>query len=293
MSTQFSFTRSADGTETIVVIGTQGVRVVPDSHANYNQIKNMLLEPDLYSDRTEDDLFALTDAQATVEAKLARLSGRVMIKGDTIYFDGDPVDTRLSRQIVDMIRNEDENYAGYVAFLENLQANPSEASRESLFAFLEGQDLVITEDGCFIGYKAIRQDGKSVTTGKEDVTVTMPDGTVEVHKGHIPNPVGAIVEMPRSLVDPDQATACSVGLHIGTHHFATHWSPGSKFLTVKVNPRDVVSVPIGETEKLRAHRYTVLEENEGRTKYTGTSYLGNPGNTLDEDEDYQEDDWGL
>jgi hypothetical protein len=268
MPVQFSFTRSGDGTETIVLLGSQGVRVVPDSHANYETIYENLMDP---REVPEADIYAMADAATKVASKLERLSERVMIKGDTIYFDGDPMETRLTKHVVDMIKAGDEHYDGYIRFLENVQANPSAASRESLFRFLEKHSLVITPDGCFVGYKGIGTDGKSLTAGQEDVTVTLADGTVEVHKGHIPNPVGAVIEMPRSLVDGDAGVECSVGLHVANHQFARGF--GSKLLTIKVNPRDVVSVPSGDSaSKVRVSRYTVLEENTDKTEYTGTSF---------------------
>ena len=44
----------------------------------------------------------------------------------------------------------------------------------------------------------------------EPVTDTLEDGTIEEHTGKIPNPVGATVEMPRSLVDDNRNVACSL-----------------------------------------------------------------------------------
>lgn len=284
---QFSFTRSEDGTETIVLLGSQGVRVVPDSHANFGEIRSALVLGDTALD--ESEVYDLADASAKVIATLQRLSERVTIKGDTIYFDGDEMETRLTRHIVDMIREDDVNYQGYVFFLENVQANPSKASRKALFKFLDKHDLVITEDGCFIGYKGINDDGKSSTAGREDVTVTLPDGTVEVHKGRIPNPAGAVIEMPRSLVDDDRGVACSVGLHVGSFTYAKGFA--TKLLTVKVNPRDVVSVPSDSNdEKIRTHRYTVLTENEQKVQVEGTSYVTPVDDYLDDEDDYTYDD---
>ena len=252
---QFSFTRSQDGTETIVLFGAQGPRVIPDSHANYSTIKDACLNPD--GDLEETEVYAFADAAQTALTTLTRLSERVTIKGDVIFFDGDEVESRLTRHIVDMIKGGDDNFGGYVAFLENLNANPSRKSRKGLFRFLEKHSLTITPDGCFVAFKGVGPDGKSVTAGSEDVTITLADGTVEVHKGHIPNPLGATVEMPRSLVDPDRNMTCSVGLHVANERYATSW--GTKLLTITVNPRDVVEVPTdSNSEKIRVHRYMVV-----------------------------------
>lgn len=267
MSVPFSFARADNGTETVVVLGSQGVRVVSDSHPNYQPIRDLLLA----GDGDEAEVYRLADSSTAILDTLRRLSDRVTIRRDTLFVDGDEVESRLTRHIVEMVRNGDENYVGYVAFLENLQANPSKKSRKSLFKFLDKHDLIITEDGCFVGYKGINDDGLSVSAGNEPVTVTLSDGTVEEHTGRIPNPVGAVVEMPRSLVDPERDRTCSVGLHVGNHNYANHF--GSVLLTVKVNPRDVVSVPSDSNdEKIRTCRYEVLEQNERRTRYQGTSW---------------------
>lgn len=265
----FSYSRADNGTETIVVLGTQGVRVISDSHPNYEQLRDLLLA----GDSDEAEIYRYADSTTQVLDTLRRLSERVTIRRDTLFVDGDEVESRLTRHIVDMIRNGDENYGGYVAFLENLQANPSKKSRKSLFKFLDKHDLVITEDGHFIGYKGVQStsDHKSCTAGREPVTVTLADGTVEEHIGYIPNPVGATVEIPRSLVDPEREVACSVGLHVGNHRYANGF--GSVLLTVKVNPRDVVAVPEDSNdEKIRTCRYVVVEVNDTRTRYQGTSW---------------------
>jgi hypothetical protein len=296
MTNQFSILSNGNDGATIFFTGSQGPRIISESHLNFGKIKDALLRTLDTSQAgyvlEEDDLYRLADAAAQVTGTLERLSERVTIKGDTIYFDGDPMENRLTRHIVDMIRADDENYQGFVNFLENVQLNPSKASRKALFKFLDKHDLVITPDGCFIGYKGVTAEGKSLRAGAEEVTVTLADGTVEVHKGYIPYPVGATVEMPRSLVDPDRDTACSVGLHVGTHSYAAGYSHEG-FLTVKVSPRDVVAVPSDSNDqKIRAHRLTVLEVNTERTRYEGTSFTVQPDDLVPADEeDFEEDDY--
>ena len=291
MAVPFSFNTAENGTQTLVFIGSRGYRLLPDEHVNFGPVKALLLGDETYE---EADLYRLADASATVAETLRRLSRRVTIQGDTIYFDGDPMENKLTRHIVDMIRSGDTNWPGYVAFLENVKANPSKSGRKGLFAWLERENLVITDDGHFIGYKSVDSNGQSHNSGREDVTVTLEDGTVETHKGKIPYPVGAVVEMARSLVDPDRDTACSVGLHVGTHNYATSFFGSSgKVLTVKVNPADVVAVPADHgDQKIRTHRLTVLEINEGRTQYTGTSlHVADPDELeLEEDPETYGDD---
>lgn len=284
---QFSFQNDGKGNESIVLVGSkgQGIRLVPSAHATFNRLRDALLADPPLPDFTEEDAFALADATATIADTLTALSDRVHVKGDTVYFDGMAQESKLTRQIVDMVRNDDDNVTGYVRFLENLNDNPSAKSRKGLFKFIAKNGLTITRDGMFIGYKAVAEDGKSLSTGREDVTVTDTDGNVEVHKGRIPNPVGAVVSMARDLVDPDREQHCSVGLHVGTHNYANNFSTTGRFLTVAVNPRDAVETPNDDAEKIRVCRYTVLELNEGRKQYEGTSYVEDTTGLYD-DEDY-------
>lgn len=272
MALSFNYVRAESGAESIVLfVSSTGPRIIPSNHVNYEAIKDLLFD-NVPSD-VEDEVVRLANATTNVVERIQKLSERVSIRGSQVLFDGDPVESKLTEHIVDMIRNGDDNYQGYVLFLENLSLNPSDASRESLFTFLNRHELVITEDGMFLGYKFIGQDGLSVHSGNETVLVNG-----EEHTGRIPNPVGATVEMARSLVDANPHSACSVGLHVGNYRYANTYGYSShKFLTVKVNPRDVVAVPFDSNgEKIRTCRYTVIEENQERTQYAGTSFFGTP-----------------
>lgn len=283
----FSYTRGPSG-ESLVIMGSRGTRPIADSHANFGALKNLLVEG------TEDEarVYELCDAAATISQTLSRLSDRVTLKGDSVYFDGDEMDSMLTQHIVAMLRNNDQNYKGYVKFLENVQQNPSQASKDAVFAFLRKCGLQITDKGTFIGYKAVASDGRSFSSGNEDVSITHADGTVEVVRGRIPNRVGDVIEMARSLVDDNTGVSCSRGLHIGTHNYANNWGVSDgMFLTVEVNPRDVVSVPHSDAEKLRACRYTVIEINEKRVKYEGTSYGAFDSQPEMDDYDYPDDGW--
>ena len=92
------------------------------------------------------------------------------------------------------------------------------------------------------------------------------------HIGHIPNPPGAVVEMPRTQVNGDRHNGCSTGLHVGTWDYASTFGP--KTLIVSVNPRDVVSVPKDcGYQKLRTCRYT-RQHRHARQRVLGCRTLG-------------------
>ena len=129
-------------------------------------------------------------------------------------------------------------------FWKNLCQNPSDESRNSLYAFLEANNMTLTDDGCFIGYRAISRDWKDLRTGTMD------------------NSIGASPSMPREDVDPNPNNTCSRGLHIAAWDFAKGFGYSNyRLVEVKVNPRDVVTVPPDyNNQKMRVCKFTVLNE---------------------------------
>lgn len=130
----------------------------------------------------------------------------------------------------------------FVKFFENILKNPSKDSIMDLYAFLENNDLPITDDGCFLAYKGVDYDYKDQYSHTFD------------------NHVGCIVRMSRDQVNPDRNQVCSYGLHVCSRSYLSGWSCGHIML-VKVNPKDVVAVPIDyNNAKMRVCEYTVINE---------------------------------
>ncbi|MCE3285930.1 MAG: hypothetical protein K0R70_2186, partial [Steroidobacteraceae bacterium] len=174
------------------------------------------------------------------------------------YFDGDEVHGTLVDTILRFMA-EGEDFGPLVKFFENVAANPNDHSREQLYDWLLAQQrkdggVTIDEDGMLVAYKGVRRDGDgSLVSGWAGKAIV--DG-VEV-EGHIPNKIGSVIEMPRTQVVHDPASACSRGLHVGTFAYAKGYARGA-LLRVSVNPRDVVSVPTeAGGEKVRVCRYVV------------------------------------
>lgn len=172
--------------------------------------------------------------------------------------------------------------------LENLALNPSRLSRLHLFTWLSGRDFTITPEGFLLAYKGVQADATSSSVNTGTATVN----GVTRH-GHIPNPVGAVVEMPRQQVNQDRDEGCSTGLHVGTFEYAAGF--GQRLLLVSVNPRDVVSVPRDcEFQKMRTCRYTVLSVQDIPRPVTTPSYGDDvlfPDDDYDEDKDQDDEDW--
>jgi hypothetical protein len=74
------------------------------------------------------------------------------------------------------------------------------------------------------------------------------------------NSVGQVVEMERNTVDDDKDRTCSSGLHFCSQSYLAHFG-GERTVIVKINPRDVVSIPSDYNDaKGRACRYEVIGE---------------------------------
>lgn len=218
------------------------------SHENFEDIVAAALAED-------ESIVDMFDHQKVVTKRFEKVSDRVSVANGTVFFDGDPVDSTLTRQILRFVE-EDSDFMPLVNFFEKVQQNPNEHSREQLYRWLNDRDFSIAPDGDFLAYKGVQ-------SGENGVWVSVHSGTAivdgEIVTGNIPNPIGSVIEMPRSEVQHDPSVACHTGLHAGTWDYASGFA--RTVLLVKINPRDVVSVPTdARDQKLRVCRYTVVEK---------------------------------
>lgn len=252
MPIQFSLLKTSDSKFITVFVPGRDPLPAGEDHPNFDAIVAACVG----GERNPDEIADLFDVASTVEREFERLSERVTVVNGRVYFDGDEVDSALTHQILRFL-DEGADFLPLVYFFEKIAQNPNADSREQLYGWLQTRDFTIDPSGDFVAYKAIASDGLSLHGGDEDVLV---DG--EVHRGRIPNPYGAVVEMARSLVHHDPYSPCSRGLHVGTWDFASAFGGArSKVVEVYVNPRDVISVPHAD-EKIRTCRYEVGNEVE-------------------------------
>ena len=139
-----------------------------------------------------------------------------------------------------------------IKFLGNILENPSNRAVQELYSFLEHKNLPITEDGCFLAYKAVDKN------------------YMDKYSGTIDNSVGQSVTMQRRKVDDNCNNGCSDGLHVGALDYVESYrNEGNedKVVIVKVNPQDVVSVPTdSECQKVRCCSYEVVADYTGPLK---------------------------
>lgn len=247
MKLKYNIAIDDGGQGTITIITDGEVTTIQHDHPNFTRISDALV-------RNQDPAKFLNIAR-----QVAGIDERVLVQNGNVYFDGSPIHNALTRTIL-RYTNEGRETTGLVRFMERLAENPSRRGREVIFEWVQNRDLTITEDGCFIGWKGVRQGG-----GLDGELQSSSQGTAFVddveYTGHIPNRVGSIISMPRTEVMDDPNQQCSVGLHVGTYEYAKGFAP--VLLEVKVAPEDVISVPSGETSwKLRCCRYEVLRIHE-------------------------------
>lgn len=265
-----------DASIIVVVPGEPAPLVATSEHPNFSNIVRAAAEQD-YS---VVDMFDVAEMVASV---FSRVSERVTCADGVLYLDGDSISGLLADHILESLKYGDEGLESLVKFLENLAQNPNPNAVEQLYGWIQASgQFTIDQDGMIVGYKGVSPNGdgtfQSIQTGK-----ALVNG--EVKTGHIVQQIGDVVEMPRSEVQENPAVGCSTGLHVGTFDYANNF--GRHLLEVRVNPRDVVSVPTEcDAQKMRTCRYTVVGsiEKEYDTAYLGLSY---------EDFDaFDEDIWG-
>lgn len=239
--------------QSVTVVTDDGIyTALADHHASFSQILDALAEAP--GDESVVDLF---DIQRGLNKRFEKVSERVILAGGQVLFDGEAVvgNDTLVNQIL-RFADEDADFGALVNFLEKVQDNPSDNSREQLWNWINTAGLTLTPEGDIIAYKGVRigTDGEFTSINRGPAYV---DGD-EVN-GYVPNPVGATVEIARSAVDDNPHAACSSGLHVGNWRYAEGFAQGA-VLKVRVNPRDFVSVPHDSNcEKGRVCRYVVLD----------------------------------
>jgi hypothetical protein len=218
---------------TVMMDGT--THTINGDHPNYSAIREALKIKD------HDTVEQLINVAKAIDNFSI---GNIRVVGDKVFYGDFEVKGSVVQRIISMMR-EGFDAAPMLNFIENLMSNPSKRAVDELYGFLEATALPITEDGCFLAYKKVRDDYCDFYTGKMD------------------NSIGTVLEMPRNQVDEDKDRTCSYGLHFCSLSYLPHYHGGSgRVMIVKINPRDVVAVPSDyNNAKGRTCRYEVIGEH--------------------------------
>jgi len=225
------------GKNIILVIDGKSHTISKDTHIAYGKIVEAL---------KAQDWNALRDLVVPAKAIVDFGNGYVSIVDDVVMWKGNPFNNALSERMIDMYQ-EGFPIDPMVRFMENLMDNPSKRSVDQLYGFLEKNKLPITEDGCFLAFKRVRND------------------YLDIHSGTISNHIGAFVEMDRNLVDDNPDSYCSTGLHFCSESYlGSFGSSDQPVMILKINPADVVSIPSDYNgAKGRCMRYEVVAQVQG------------------------------
>ncbi len=217
-----------------LVITVDGVPVlVPTDHPNMDAIKHAIRNDD------GEAVLGLVEIAKAISTSIGQSSTNVTFVDGLVHYKGEALHNECTRRVV-QLHNEGFGVESYLRFIDKLMKNQSYNSRQQLFTFLEDHLLPISEDGDILAYKGVTSAYKDLYTGRFD------------------NSIGAKHEMDRADVDDNSATGCSKGFHAGSEEYALGY--GDKTMVVKINPRDAVSVPTKETNKLRMCKYEVVAE---------------------------------
>jgi hypothetical protein len=170
-------------------------------------------------------------------------NGRMMYKGlngKNMELDGPLIDRIMNALKTHKL--SPQKIKPLMLFLDNIMKNELKDIRDELYLFLMAGDMPITNDGCFLAYKKVR------------------DNFHDVHSGKFDNSPGKVVAMPAHLVDRDRHNTCSTGLHFAARSYLSQFG-GSRIIAVKVNPRNVFAIPSDyNNAKGRASEYFVVGE---------------------------------
>lgn len=175
-----------------------------------------------------------------VEVERAFAGSGVELRDGLLWEGENPFPAELSERIL-KFKEQKLPYKPLLKFWDNLKKNPSFNSRKMMFAFLEHNGHPLTQDGCFIAYRGVTEDFRDKHTKKFN------------------NAPGSICEMPRQDVNDNPNETCSHGLHVACFDYAKGF--GEKLVEVKVNPSDVVCVPVDYNgTKMRVCKFEVIQE---------------------------------
>lgn len=259
MSNQINipYTIKQNGALTLFYSGN--IHAINKDHVNYDKIVTALKNGEF------SKIPALIDIAKTVAKQC---HGKITIENGSVLYAGKPIHSTLTEHLLRMLK-EGFKVDHLLKFLDNLMQNPSNRAIQETYAFLLNGGMPITPDGCFIAYKAVRND------------------YYDIYSGTILNSIGSSPSVPRNTVDDEYTRDCSTGLHVGALKYVVqygHFSEGgvmqangNRLLLVKVNPKDVVSVPKYENHpKMRVCQYTVVSEiNPGEAVATLTKSVYN------------------
>lgn len=171
-------------------------------------------------------------------------SKNVIVEKDTIKINGVSVSNTNTpiMKFIKILQEKgvvDSEINRIKPFLENMFKNPFIDAVHEIYDYCKAMDFEITDDGYFLAYKKVRKDLGSI-----------------FDKGKTKHKIGEYTEV--KMYDTERTNVCSKGLHFCSKSYLQYY-PGEVIIIVKVNPMDVVSIPVDYNfAKGRCRKYLVV-----------------------------------
>lgn len=225
-----------------VLVGGQ-MRTVNSSHPAYGEIFDVVNKQDQFESTGGDVASYVTSLLSVAEYVADKSDGEVEIVGGKLYYGKAELHNGLAKKIIQMFQ-DGHDISFMVEFLRRCRENPRPEAVDELYDWVEAGDMPICPDGHFIAFKKVQDD------------------YLDFYTRTIEHRVGSRPSVPRESVDDNRNNVCSRGLHFCSREYLPnyHGSEG-RVMIVKVNPADVVSIPVDYSfTKGRCWIYEVIGE---------------------------------
>lgn len=252
------------------------MRTLNSTHPNFSAVREALKNYGLYgaSPELEARIADLTDIPQFI-AKVT--AGRVKVGDNAVYFDDKEVRGVIAKRLLDML-GQGFNISPLARFLDRLMSNPIPTAADELYLWMEGSNLPLTSDGCFLAFKKVNDDYKSY------------------HDGQTDNSIGAKLPLlSEDRYDTNRNRTCSAGYHFCSFNYlSSYFGHKGRVVICKIAPEDVVSIPNDyNNAKGRAKTYEIIgevPESEAAQFFDDKPVVTEFGTYRDEDcGDYNED----
>lgn len=226
--------------------GGDSATIVAD-HPKFGEVYNIIVDGDMNQDALEA-AFIIASDKAALNVLISKSVGDVTLDSltETVSFKGRAIDRRLNDRIIDASREGSYDIVErLMKFTDRLHQNPSFRAVNELFSFIEATDIEIDDEGYVICFKRVSGTFKDLHTGTFD------------------NRVGTTVSVARNMVDENQHSTCSYGLHVCSKSYLPQFGAygGTKIVVCKVCPSDFVAIPVDyNNAKARVCKYIVLKD---------------------------------
>ena len=269
---QFNMTTFPDGNAVVTAFIDGQVYTITNQRPQFDTILDKLRAGD-------NSVVGDFDAANFAQKAFHKVTDRVNIRNGVVYLDDKPVNNTIASVIMDYLSEGNDNALPLVRFMERLEANPSHRSRDQFWRFIQANGIHVDDEGYAVMYKGVNR------TETEGVYKSSGHGRAFVNgveqNGQIHTKAGDVVTMPRREISDDPTVACHAGLHCGARSYAESFA--SVLITVRVDPADVVSVPVDSSDqKVRVERYEIMDVLDRHV--TGVRWVD-----YDDEDDYDDD----